>query len=146
MPIILEDNAVQGAPATAASKPQIQYGPKDYNTILTGNGINQGLLRSTLLASGSDPVSQTAVSMLVADRHECTNKSHHVHDDVRSYTTLHQDISVCGGFAQFTNNGGTPPVLPVRLMTDHFITFENNSKETVTLRSRLFLKDRKSVV
>lgn len=139
MPIILEDNAVQGAPSTAASKPQIQYGPKDYNTILTGNGINQGLLRSTLLASGSDPVSQTAVSMLVADRHECTNKSHHVHDDARSYTTLHQDISVCGGFAQFTNNGGTPPVLPIRLMTDHFITFENNKKETVTLRSRLFL-------
>lgn len=139
MPLILEDNAVQSAQGTAPAKAQIQYGPKDYNTILTGNGINQGLLRSTLLAGGSDPVSQTALSLLVAERHECTNKSHHVHDDVRSYTTLHQDISLCGGFGSFANNGGKPPVLPVRLMTDHFITFENNMKETVTFRSRLFL-------
>ena len=140
MPIILEDTAaVQAAPGAAAAKPQSQYGPKDYNTILTGNGINQGLLRSTLLAGGSDPVSKTAVSMLVADRNECTNKSHHVHDDVHSYTTLHQDISLCGGFAQFVNNGGKPPVIPVRLMTDHFMTLEDKAGNAAVFRSRLFL-------
>lgn len=139
MPLILEDNAVQQAPGAAPAKPVIQYGPKDYNTVLTGNGINQGLLRSTLTAGGSDPISQTAVATLVADRHECTNKSHHVHDDARSYTTLHQDISLCGGFGMFANSGGRPPVLPVKLMTDHFITFEDSKKDTVTFRSRLFL-------
>lgn len=140
MPLILEDNNLQQAPGTAPVQTKPQYGPKDYNTILTGNGINQGLLRSTLLTGGSDPMSQTAVSMLIADRHECTNKSHHVHDDVRTYTTLHQDISLCGGFAMFANNGGRPPVLPVKLMTDHFITFEDSAKNTViTFRSRLFL-------
>lgn len=139
MPIILEDNAGLQAQSAATVKQQAQYGPKDYNTVLTGNGINQGLLRSTLLAGGTDPMSKTAMSILAAERHECTNKSHHVHDDVRTYTTLHQDISLCGGFGLFTNNGGCPPVLPVRLMTDHFITFENNKKETVTFRSRLFL-------
>lgn len=139
MPIILEDNAGVQAQGTAPAKAQLQYSPKDYNTILTGNGINQGLLRSTLLAGGTDPMSKTAMSILTAERRECTNKSHHVHDDVRTYTTLHQDVSLCGGFGMFSNNGGTPPVLPVRLMTDHFITFENNRKETVTFRSRLFL-------
>lgn len=139
MPLLLEDNAGLQAQGTAPVKPQVQYGPKDYNTILTGNGINQGLLRSTLLAGGTDPMSKTAMSILASERSECTNKSHHVHDDLRTYTTLHQDISLCGGFGLFTNNGGTPPVLPVKLMTDHFITFENSAKETVTFRSRLFL-------
>lgn len=141
MPLILEDNAVQSqSAANGPAAPVITYGPKDYNTILTGNGINQGLLRSTLTAGGSDPMSKTAISMLVADRNECTNKSHHVHDDVRTYTTLHQDISLCGGFGMFASNGGHPPVLPVRLMTDHFITFENpKTKDTITFRSRLFL-------
>lgn len=139
MPIILEDNAGLQAQSTAPAKQQVQYGPKDYNTILTGNGINQGLLRSTLTAGGTDPMSKTAMSILAAEKSNSTNKSHHVHDDLKTYTTLHQDISLCGGFGLFTNNGGNPPVLPMRLITDHFITFENNKKETVTFRSRLFL-------
>lgn len=137
MPIILEDNAGQGQVKAAAPS----YGPKDYNSILTGNGVNQGLLRSTLTVAGSDPMSQTAFSILVADRHECTNKSHHVHDDVRTYTTLHQDISVCGGFAQLaTANGGHAKVpMPIRVMTDHFIEFEDGRGNVRTFRSRLFL-------
>ena len=136
MPIILEDNAVTQAPG-APRHAGPAYGPKDYNQILTGNGINQGLLRSTLLANGSDPLSKTAVSVLIAERSLCANKSHHVHDDTQTYTTLHQDISVCGGFG--TAGNGTPAHLPLSVMTDHFITFEDGKKNTVTFRSRLFL-------
>lgn len=138
MPLILEDN---GSPAAAGAvqKPVIQYGPKDYNTVLTGNGINQGLLRSSLTAGGSDPVSQTALATLVAERQLCSNKSHHVHDDARTYTTLHQDISLCGGYAAFANKGGKVQSAPVDLMTDHFMTFEDKAKQTVTFRSRLFV-------
>lgn len=141
MPIILEDNAaVQAAPA-AAAKPQIQYSPKDYNTILTGNGINQGLLRSTLTVAGSDPVSQTAVSTIIAERHECTNRSHHVHDDVRTYTTLQQDISLLGGYGQYNANPQAQRALPmpVDLMTDHFMTFEDGKGHARVFRSRLFV-------
>lgn len=141
MPIILEDNAAVQAAAAAPAKPQLQYSPKDYNTILTGNGINQGLLKSTLTAAGSDPVSQTALSTIVAERHECTNKSHHVHDDTRSYTTLQQDVSLLGGYGQFNSNPQAQRNLPmpVDLMTDHFMTFENQSGKAIVFRSRLLL-------
>ncbi len=138
MPIILEDNLSQGSQAAVAAP---AYGPKDYNSILTGNGVNQGLLRSTLTVAGSDPMSQTALSILAADRHECTNKSHHVHDDVRTYTTLHQDISICGGFAQLANNnaGHAQVPMPIQVMTDHFMELEDKKGNVRTFRSRLFL-------
>lgn len=137
MPIILEDNAASQAATAVKTGPQ--YTPKDYNTILTGNGINQGLLRSSLLAGGSDPMSKTALATLVAERSECTNKSHHVHDDVRTYTTLHQDISLLGGFATFTGQGLANVPFPVNIMTDHFMDFQDKAGNTVTYRSRLFL-------
>lgn len=143
MPIILEDNAPQGAAAAGGTvvKTGPDYSPKDYNSILTGNGIGQGLLRSTLTAAGSDPVSQTALATIMADRHECTNRAHHVHDDVKSYTTLQQDVSLLGGYSQFTHN---PPSqasvpMPVDLMTDHFMTFEDPAGDFRVFRSRLFL-------
>ncbi len=133
MPIILEDAGTAVARQAAAGP---QYSPKDYNSVLTGNGVNQGLLRSTLLAGGSDVVSQNAVSILMADRYECENRAHHVHDDLRNYTTLWQDISLCSGYA--TAQNGVPA--PLCAMTDHFATFERPSDgQVVTYRSRLFL-------
>lgn len=140
MPIFLEDNAaVQPSAAPAAQRPQ--YSPKDYNTILTGNGVGQGLLKSTLTLAGSDPVSQTAVSTIMADRHECTNKAHHYHDDAKTYTTLQQDISLLGGYgSMYMNKAGQGTIpMPVDLMTDHFMTFQHVSGATKTFRSRLFL-------
>ena len=140
MPIFLEDNAaVQPSAAPAAQRPQ--YSPKDYNTILTGNGVGQGLLKSTLTLAGSDPVSQTAVSTIMADRHECTNKAHHYHDDTKTYTTLQQDISLLGGYgSMYMNKAGQGTIpMPIDLMTDHFMTFRHTNGETKTFRSRLFL-------
>ena len=61
MPIILEDSNPSSNQSTAV---KINYGPKDYNSILTGNGINQGLLRSNLYTFGSDNVSTHVITTL----------------------------------------------------------------------------------
>lgn len=137
MPIILEDNAAQGsAQAVKAVRPD--YGPKDYNSILTGNGINQGLLRSTLLANGSDPISNMAVTIMMNERRQCTNKAHHVHDDLRTYTVLHQDISICGGFGPAAAKNPSLP-MPLKLMDDSLISFEDAKGNLVEVKSRLFI-------
>lgn len=136
MPIILEDNATS-AQAAAPSRPQ--YSPKDYCTVLTGNGVNQGLLRSSLTVDGSDNVPQSVISLITTEKSLCTNKPHHVHDDVHSYTTLCQDISVCGGFAQLSHNPGVRAATPLCVMTDHFLTFDDGQGGEITYRSRLFL-------
>ena len=136
MPIILEDNDAQTG---VALKNAIQYSPKDYNSILTGNGVNQGLLRNTLLANGNvDITPNHIITTIINERHNCQNKAHHVHDDLRSYTVLHQDISLCGGYASFARNN-QKPILPMNLMKDHLITAEDQNGNKITFRSHLFL-------
>ena len=139
MPIILDDN--NNTVQMPASKTIVQYSPKDYNSILTGNGINQGLLRNTLLAEGTyDTTPNHVKTTLVQQAYECTNKSYHVHDDTRSYTILHQDISLCGGYGEMAHQNQTP-ILPMNVLKDELMTFENPATgETLTFKSRLFVR------
>ena len=102
MPIILEDTNTSIQNSNSA--PTIQLSPKEYNSILTGNGINQGLLKNSITTLGTlDTTPNHIISLLKAEAHTCNNKSHHVHDDTRNYTILHQDISLCGGYAYAAN-------------------------------------------
>lgn len=134
MPLILEDNDAVSQNSTATKV--IDYSPKDFNSILTGNGVNQGLLRNTMPTYGTvDTTPNHIITTLIQERHECQNRAHHVHTDVKTYTTLHQEISICGGYAAKTNQ---KPVIPMCIITDHFMTFENGNDEKV-FRSRLFL-------
>lgn len=137
MPLILEDNDIVSQ-GTATVKTIRNYGPKDFNSILTGNGINQGLLRSNVYTFGSENVPNFILSLLVTERYNSTNKAHHVHDDVRTYTTLHQDISLCSGFTLLQNKSRTM-AMPKHLFNDHFMTFEDVHGNKKTFRSRLFL-------
>lgn len=132
MPIILEDAAQTAAVAT------VQYSPKDYNSILTGNGINQGLLKSSMTALGTvDLTPNSVITTLINERAESNNKAHHVHDDVRSYTTLHQDISICGYYAQHTSTS----VAPMHLLTDELLVIKDPATGIeLKYMSHLFLR------
>lgn len=133
MPIILEDNNQQVVNNAAV----IHLSPKEYNSVLTGNGINQGLLRSNVSVLGTlDIVPNHILSTLKTEAHLCNNHAHHVHDGTNNYTTLHQDISICGDYSRFTNAN----MVPKHLFNDHFMTFEDPTGATITYRSRLFLK------
>ena len=135
MPIILEDTNTSIQNSNSA--PTIQLSPKEYSSILTGNGINQGLLKNTVTTLGTlDTTPNHIISLLKAEAHTCNNKSHHVHDDTRNYTILHQDISLCGGYAYAANAIAAPR----NLITDHLITFRTVNGDAITYRSRLFLK------
>ena len=144
MPIILEDsqasaNSAQSTSVAAAVK---TMSPKDYNTILSGNGVNQGLLKNIVTVNGTDQIPAYVKQILQSHKRDCTNKTYRVHDDVHSYTVLHQDISLCGGYANYTNRSGVrTAAAPSALFTDHFMTLENaKSGMTKTFRSRLFLR------
>ena len=153
MPIIFEDQAVQNG-GTAPVNAGPQYSPKDYSSVLTGNGIRQGLLKNDLLAEGNfDIIPPHIMTTLGQSRHECLNKAHHVYDDKHNYTVLHQDVSLCGGYvpgpassyhspfgATSQTAAATARALPLKLFSDHLITLENNMAETRTFRARLFLK------
>lgn len=140
MPIILEDEGIQATGGAANTAQPIRYSPKDYSSVLTGNGINQGLLRNTLLASGTiDITPQYIMTLLMQSRHDCHNKANHVHDDSKSYTVLHQDISLCGGYNP-GNGVLAGRAVPACVITDHLMSFENAAQtDKKTFRARLFL-------
>ncbi len=134
MPLILEDTAAEKQPNGGTVPAALQYSPKDYSSILTGNGVNQGLLRSIVTAGGSANVPNHIIQTIDDERYNAKNHAYHVHDDVRSYTVLHQDISLCGGLSSNAS------AVPAHLLRDHFMTLEDANGNTVTYRSRLFLK------
>jgi len=138
MPIMLNDDDSLNTGASVAVK-TVQYSPKDFNSVLTGNGVNQGLLRNTLFLNGSDNIPNHIVNTLTQERLNCQNKAHHVHDDIHNYTVLHQDTSLFAGLMRFANNYPHGRIaLPSSLVKDHLLTFEKNGV-TETYRSRIFV-------
>ena len=138
MPIILNDepNVSANGSANNAAVAQINMSPKEYNSILTGNGVNQGLLRSTLTQNGNGDILPVHVKQTMIDvRYDARNKVYHSQDPNRKYTVLHQDISICGNLGE-----SNTVAVPKNIIKDHFCTFEDANGNTLTYRSRLFLK------
>ena len=148
MPIILEDTDVNSS-ASANTKQIAQYGPKDFNSILTGNGINQGLLKSTLTIEGTADITPPNIASIIRSHNwECENHAVHIHDDKKSYTVLNQDISLLGGY-NVLNGGFTCETLPLSLFSDTLAVFKRdpaksdmtlNDPDTLTFKARIFLK------
>lgn len=138
MPLMLEDTNASAQASGGTAVNVIQFSPKDYNSILTGNGMNQGLLRSSVTVNGTDAIPNHVKQKMLTDSSNAKNRSYHVHDDVNSYTVLFQDVSLCGGLAgKVRSNQGC--AVPAHLLKDHFMTAEDANGNTVTYRSRLFL-------
>ena len=135
MPIMLNDDNNQSVQTAVKT---VNYTPKEFSSILTGNGINQGLLKSSVLAVGTiDTTSNNVKAILINERSNCTNKALHVHDDTRSYTVLHQYVSICGGYKEL--GGNQKAVLPMKIITDDFMTFEDVNGNTMKYKARMFL-------
>lgn len=138
MPIVLNEDDTLAVGSSVAIK-TVQYSPKDFNSILTGNGVNQGLLRNTLFLSGSDSIPNHIIQTLSQERMNCQNKAHHVHDDIHNYTVLHQETSLFMGLMRYgANNAHGQTPLPKSVIKDHLLTFEKNGV-TETFRSRIFV-------
>ena len=65
-------------------------------------------MKNIVTVNGTDQIPAHVKQILQSHKRDCTNKTYRVHDDVRSYTVLHQDISLCGGYANYANRSGAP--------------------------------------